>query len=114
MSRPNTGYSVALNEGLALARGTYVARMDADDISLPGQLKLQADFLDAHPDCVVVGGRILAITPDNIPVAESLAVLSHEDIDGWHLNNAAAAIPHPTAMIRREALRRGWRLPNRL
>src|SRR5438105_9555149 len=33
-SRPNTGYARALNEALSHARGEFIARMDADDVSL--------------------------------------------------------------------------------
>src|SRR3712207_6771527 len=37
----NTGYTVSLNQGLSLARGKYIARMDADDVSLPERLERQ-------------------------------------------------------------------------
>jgi glycosyltransferase involved in cell wall biosynthesis len=46
----NIGLTRSLNEGLHLARGKYVARMDADDVSLPERLRLQARYLDEHPD----------------------------------------------------------------
>lgn len=39
----------ALNTGLDSARGTYIARMDADDVSLPKRIEKQHAFLDAHP-----------------------------------------------------------------
>ena len=45
----------ALNTGLARARGAYVARMDADDISLPTRIQMQHDFLEAHRDVAVCG-----------------------------------------------------------
>ena len=38
-SRPNTGYLVALNEMLAAARGEFIARMDSDDVALPGAVR---------------------------------------------------------------------------
>ena len=48
----------ALNRGLAEASCPYIARMDADDRSLPERLRLQADFLDARPTIGLVGGRV--------------------------------------------------------
>lgn len=56
VDRPNGGIVAALNTGLAECRGEYVARMDADDISLPGRFAFQVDYLDTHPGCVLVGG----------------------------------------------------------
>lgn len=44
------GIVAALNTGLSKATAPYIARMDADDISMPQRLQKQADFLDANPD----------------------------------------------------------------
>ena len=52
------GLSGSLNKGFALAKGKYIARMDADDISLPNRFALQADFMDTHPQVVVCGGEV--------------------------------------------------------
>src|SRR4051812_3122079 len=41
ISRPNTGYVAALNEGLELAKGEFLARIDADDLADPRRLELQ-------------------------------------------------------------------------
>jgi glycosyltransferase involved in cell wall biosynthesis len=54
----NLGTPGNINIGLALARGDYVARMDHDDLAAPDRLKLQADFLDAHPEVTLLGGQI--------------------------------------------------------
>ncbi len=51
----NLGLTKSLNKGLALARGVYIARMDADDISLPERLEQQVVFLDSHPCAALVG-----------------------------------------------------------
>ena len=51
----NLGVAATLNRGLDLARGEYIARMDADDISLPTRFEKQAAYMDSHPDVVVCG-----------------------------------------------------------
>ncbi len=54
LGRPREGIAAALNAGLAVARGAYVARMDADDVCHPRRLELQARYLDAHPEIGLV------------------------------------------------------------
>jgi glycosyltransferase involved in cell wall biosynthesis len=52
----NLGIQKALNRGLEAARGTYIARIDDDDIwTLKTKLKEQCAFLLSHPDCALVG-----------------------------------------------------------
>lgn len=52
------GIVPALNTGLRAVNTPYVARMDADDEMLPGRLKAQCDFLDAHPRVHLVSGKV--------------------------------------------------------
>jgi glycosyltransferase involved in cell wall biosynthesis len=49
------GTGAALNTALQLARGEYAARMDADDVSLPGRLAMQVAFMDANREVGVCG-----------------------------------------------------------
>jgi hypothetical protein len=53
----NRGLAGALNHGIGLARGKYIARQDQDDISLPERIAKQVSFLEAHPDCGLLGSR---------------------------------------------------------
>src|SRR5262245_4670824 len=55
ISRPNTGIVGALNDGVAAARGELIARMDADDVSLPTRLEKQVTFMRSHPQVVALG-----------------------------------------------------------
>lgn len=59
------GIANTLNKGLGLARGKYIARLDDDDYWVdPCKLEKQAAFLDAHQDCVVVGGGAIVINEE--------------------------------------------------
>ena len=62
----NAGLSNVLNIGIEMARGKYIARMDSDDLSMPDRLKVQVDYLEAHPevDLVSVGMRLFGAKED--------------------------------------------------
>lgn len=51
----NVGLTRSLNRGLAMARGTLIARQDADDISHKNRLGTQVSFLDREPNVIVLG-----------------------------------------------------------
>ena len=53
-SERNQGIPAALNLGLAHVRAGYVARLDSDDLMLPGRLAAQAAILDSRPEVVLV------------------------------------------------------------
>ncbi len=53
----NIGVAAALNHGIQLAQGDYIARHDHDDISRPTRLEQQARFMQAHPECGLLGTR---------------------------------------------------------
>lgn len=56
--KPNGGIGDSLNYGLDRSNGEYIARMDADDISLPHRFVMQVKFLDENPDVSLVGAGI--------------------------------------------------------
>lgn len=51
----NIGLPRSLNKALAVCRGEYVARMDADDICYPRRFEQQIAYLREHPDIIVCG-----------------------------------------------------------
>src|SRR5688572_17248865 len=107
VSRPNTGIVRAANEGIALAAGPYIARMDSDDVCLPRRLETQLRYLDEHPECVLVGSRVTVVDPYGSPVLESMQPLTHEEIDAELLGSGGGwAIVQPSAMMRTDAVRR--------
>lgn len=53
----NRGLVGALNSGLEICKGKYIARMDQDDIALPNRFELQYNFMENNPDCILLGGQ---------------------------------------------------------
>lgn len=105
ISRPNTGYVVALNEMLEQARGEFIARMDADDEAAPNRFAVQVALLSDDPSIVACGSNVILIDPDGDILIPMARPQSHDEIDSWHLaGRSGAAIAHPAVMIRRAAI----------
>jgi len=64
INQENTGLTKALNNGLKHCKGDYIARMDADNVSLLNRIKKQVAYMEAHPDCIVCGTWRRDIFPD--------------------------------------------------
>jgi glycosyltransferase involved in cell wall biosynthesis len=112
ISRPNTGIVGALNDAIAKARGEFLARMDADDISLPTRFERQLAYLREHPECVGLGAFVETIDPYDSTLDRLVHETQHAGIDKELLTGRGFAIVHPTIMMRAEAVRRvgGYRL----
>ncbi len=100
----NLGIASAANIGLAVARGAYVARLDADDLCMPGRFAAQIDVLDRDRDVVLVStcyelidehGRTLDIARRSAPPE----VIAHL----MHFSNAIGG--HSQVMFRRDVVR---------
>jgi glycosyltransferase involved in cell wall biosynthesis len=101
------GLTRSLNRGIQLAAGEYLARMDADDISLPERLERQAAFLDEHPSCSVVATRIIQVDGAGAEVGywteERETNTSLEIYQQLPKSNCVA---HPSVMLRAAIARR--------
>lgn len=65
INRENGGVSAALNTGLENAKGKYIVRMDADDISHLDRIEKQYDFIKNNPEYIIVGTDVNYITEEN-------------------------------------------------
>ncbi|HEU6438741.1 MAG TPA: glycosyltransferase [Nitratidesulfovibrio sp.] len=59
VQQPNLGLTATLNRLFALSRGEFIARQDADDVWLPGKLRMQVDRMQADLSLVLLGTRFL-------------------------------------------------------
>jgi glycosyltransferase involved in cell wall biosynthesis len=105
LTQPHAGIVAALNLGLTHANGSYIARMDADDVALPTRLEKQAALLDQEPDLGLVS---CFVTHDAPPGGETTgyalyvewinSLITHEEIA---LNRfVESPLAHPSVMFR--------------
>jgi glycosyltransferase involved in cell wall biosynthesis len=95
----NKGLVVSLNEAIAISRGSYIARMDADDISDPNRFALQLQYLRENPSVDVVGSSVRVFGIDNyiwdLP-------LDPDSLDAHTLFRCSLA--HPAIMMRKSTI----------
>ncbi len=60
----NKGLIYSLNKGISFSKGKYIARMDADDISLPKRFEKQVLFLESHKEIGICGASAYRINSD--------------------------------------------------
>jgi glycosyltransferase involved in cell wall biosynthesis len=79
ISRANKGLIASLNEGLKKARGEYIARQDADDISVPLRLGKEVAYLDSHPSVALVGSNYAHIDTKGKKTGTITNIFTHPD-----------------------------------
>jgi glycosyltransferase involved in cell wall biosynthesis len=102
-NEPNRGIAQSANRGLAVARGDYIARLDSDDISMPGRFARQVALLDSRPEVALVSMNYESISADGVVLARS-----HRDhpsvVVEYLLNFSNALGGHSQVMFRRSAV----------
>ncbi|MCX5806895.1 MAG: glycosyltransferase [Proteobacteria bacterium] len=94
-NKENTGPARSSNIGLRMAKGRYIARMDADDISLPERLEKQVRFLDSHEKIKLIGSAWYAIDENGL---EQSVVMPPQGRHAVHF------MCHGTIMAKRECI----------
>jgi len=99
----NGGLGNALRCGVENAKYDIIARMDSDDIAAPMRFEKQMNYLEAHPECSIVGGQITEFieSPDNI-VGKREVPCDNDAI--YQYMRSRCALNHPTVMFRKKAV----------
>ena len=99
----NGGLGNALKLGVEDAKYDICARMDSDDICMPDRFEKQLAYLEARPECDIVGGQMTEFidTPDNI-IGLREVPLTNEEI--YRFMKSRCALNHVTVMFRKEAV----------
>lgn len=96
-NQDNLGQARTLNDSMAASSSEFIARMDADDISLPRRIERQVSFLSERSDIGIVGSWVRRFGANSHGTWRTPA--THDDIAARLLFQSVMA--HPTVMIRR-------------
>ena len=99
----NLGFARSLNRALDRASGEYVARMDADDISIPCRFEKQVRFLDTHPETGLLGSAYYRLVLSGGRLGGPVRKPESDSEIRWAilLENPFC---HPSVMLRRQVL----------
>lgn len=111
--RKNMGIIRSLNEGILVAKGQYIARMDGDDICIPTRFEKEIEYFRKYPSISLVSTSALLINRYGESCGhwdEDLKYKSEGDL----LNNLVKTncIVHPTILVKKEIIQRYRYLPN--
>lgn len=99
----NSGGDAPANLGIKLAKGKYIARMDADDISYPTRIEKQVNFLEKNKNIFIVGASANIINKSGSIIGTKNVPLTNSDI----FRQYALVHPmiHPTVMFRNRTIK---------
>ena len=93
----------SLNKAISLAKGKYIARMDADDICLPDRLEKQYDFMESHPNIALSSCRFMTLKNGVIASGGCGGKIDHESIKALLL--VTNPILHPGIIAKADVIR---------
>lgn len=103
----NEGLAAALNDGIAIAKGDLIARMDSDDRSMPNRFLLQEQYMEKHPEVDILGGAIQEFNDEGSLHNVRRYPSTMEDV--LKTMYRVSPLAHPTVVFRRRLFDSGIR-----
>lgn len=100
------GMVAALNRGVQEAKGTWIARMDADDVCHPERFALQLAYMKQHPDVVALGANALMIDPEGAPLGIVEPDFDPQELAVKLLTGKRVKVWHSAILMRKETLQK--------
>lgn len=101
--KENQGYVIHLNQGLEIANGKYIARMDSDDICLPNRFKIQIEYLESHPEIWVLGSSSIIINDQGEEMGKSKRFNNPDEL--YFMSFFINPLSHPTVFFRKKEIK---------
>lgn len=103
VNQENMGLTKSLNRGLSIAKGEFIARIDADDICIPNRFYEQKKFLLENPEVVLVGSNAILIDENDNDIGRAEYPTSHDSLLK-RLKKFKPVFPHSSIFFRRNII----------
>lgn len=103
IDKENTGLTDSLNRGIHAAGGKWIARMDADDLSMPDRFEKQVKFIQNNPEIVLLGSWCIEIDREGSLVKKHEYAGEHKRLV-HNLKRLKHFFPHSSVFMKREAI----------
>lgn len=99
----NVGLGAALRQGVPLCKNQMIARMDDDDLAKPDRCRIEVEYLENNPECVLVGAHMNEFDTDpTMPIREKRVPIGFEQIKRYARRRNP--FNHSTVMFRKAAV----------
>ena len=104
VTKSNSGLADSLNVGIKRASGTWIARLDADDLCMPHRLQEQIRYAEEHPEVILLGSGFVEIDDTGSSIRNHLYPQDHAGLVE-RLERGGGFFPHSSAFYRTDLVR---------
>lgn len=100
----NLGQTGALNKGLTIAKGEYIARFDQDDVNLPNRLEGQLDMFNQNPELTILCSWEHTIDSDGKRVRDWKKIIPDYGVYLGEILLGLCPVWHPSVMFKKDSI----------